>query len=81
MDKKTLKTRLTELTPEELEKVNTQLMLVAETCEAHMAYMEDADEVTYDDMGLVVLEEAFLFLYQAWSEYLQEELTIRRGLH
>ena len=66
------KTRLEELTEEELEAVNTQLALIANTSEAHLAYMEDADELTYDDYGLQILEEGFLFLYQAWITQLQD---------
>lgn len=56
------------MTQEEVGKVNTQLRLVAETCSAHLTYMQDADELTHDDYGLQILEEGYLFLYQVWLE-------------
>ena len=67
------------LTEQELGEVNVQLQLVAETCAAHLAYMEDADEVTYDDMGMQILEEGYLFLYQVWLE--AQSPQDKTGLH
>lgn len=60
------------LKPEELEAVNTQLGIVASICESHLAYMDDTTEPTDDDLGLQILEEAFMFLYQGWLE----EMTV-----
>ena len=67
------------LSESELGEVNVQLQLVAETCAAHLAYMEDADEVTYDDMGMQILEEGYLFLYQVWLE--AQSPQDKTGLH
>lgn len=67
------------LTEQELGEVNVQLQLVAETCAAHLAYMQDADEVTYDDLGMQVLEEGYLFLYQVWLD--AQIPTNKEGMH
>jgi hypothetical protein len=76
MPKTEFRTRLDELSEEELNTVNHQLALVAETSKAHLNYMDTAEELSYDDYGLQILEEAFLFLYQVWIEQQQEKGTI-----
>lgn len=68
LNKASLKLVQDGLTEQELGEVNIQLQLVAETCAAHLAYMQDADEINHDDLGMQVLEEGFLFLYQVWLE-------------
>lgn len=68
LNKASLKLIQEGLTEQELGEVNVQLQLVAETCLAHIAYVEDADEVTHEDLDMVILEEGFLFLYQVWLE-------------
>ena len=79
LNKASLKLLQDGLSEQELGEVNVQLQLVAETCEAHLAYVKDADEVTYDDMGMVILEEGFLFLYQVWLE--AQTPINKEGLH
>ena len=71
------------LTEEELIAVNVQLQLVAQTCAAHLTYMDDAGaDVTDDDEGLAVLEEAFMFLYHIWLENQQaDHLPEPKQLH
>ena len=69
------KQKLSELSPEELLAVNKQLSHVAEVSEAHRAYYEDCDpeELTYDDEGLLIIEDAYLFLYEAWKVFMKTE--------
>ena len=67
------------LSESELGQVNIQLQLVAETCAAHLAYMQDADELTHDDLGLQILEEGYLFLYQVWLE--AQTSKNKEGMH
>lgn len=50
------------------EELNTWLRTMAETCVAHMKYVEEVEEdepesLTDDDYGLLALERGFLVLY------------------
>lgn len=90
LNKASLKLVQDGLTEQELGEVNVQLQLVAETCAAHLAYMQDSkdehseysvflDEYGQDDLGMQVLEEGFLFLYQVWLE--AQTPTNKMGMH
>lgn len=81
--KNPLKTRLRELTDEELILLNTGLAEAAEAAEAHIAYLEDIPVMdrTYEDEDLCTIEEAYLFLYQVWSEWQQEVITQKQKMH
>lgn len=67
--RKELLETLDEMSEEEVQAVEAQLNIVSETCKAHLLYMEETtDPHTLDDLGLCVLEEAYLFLHQFWLE-------------
>jgi hypothetical protein len=69
------KEELDKLTPQQLVEVNNQLAHVAEVSEAHRQYYKDCDpeELTLDDEGLLIIEDAYLFLYEAWKTFMKTE--------
>ena len=76
MNEMTFKQKLTDLTPVELVSLNAQLKEIAEMSLAHQAFLEDCVEeevLSMDTKDLVLIEDAYLFLYEAWKIFMKTE--------